>query len=163
MSRARTRLPIVVTAGLMLVTFSLGWALAKSGLVAVTAPPLLNELEAQFTEQMTNVALVGQFTIAGPEGREASPDRYEIASVMKVADDRWRFMARLMYGQVNVELPITVTMVWAGDTPMITITDFSIPTLGTFTARVLFYGDRYVGTWQHDDVGGHMYGLIEAL
>ena len=36
-----------------------------------------------------------------------------------------------------------------------------VPTLGTFTARVLFYGDRYVGTWQHGKVGGHMFGKIE--
>ena len=54
-----------------------------------------------------------------------------------------------------------VTMRWVGDTPMITMTDLSIPTLGTFTARVFFYGDRYAGTWQHDRVGGHMFGSIE--
>jgi hypothetical protein len=41
--------------------------------------------------------------------------------------------------------------------------DFAIPTLGTFTARVFFYGNRYAGTWQHDKVGGHMFGRIEKL
>jgi len=59
-------------------------------------------------------------------------------------------------------VPIVVTMPWAGDTPIITMTDVSIPTLGTFTARVFFYGDRYAGTWQHGAVGGHMFGRIEA-
>ena len=48
-----------------------------------------------------------------------------------------------------------------GDTPMITLTDLAVPTLGTFTARVFFYGDRYAGTWQHGNVGGHMFGRIE--
>ena len=39
---------------------------------------------------------------------------------------------------MDVTLPIVVTMVWAGDTPMITLTDFAIPSMGTFTARVFF-------------------------
>ena len=89
----------------------------------------------------------------------ARPDRYDISSVDKVGPDQWRFTARLSYG--NVSLPFVVTMVWAGDTPMITMTDVTIPTLGTFTARVFFYGDRYSGTWQHGQVGGHMSGRIE--
>ncbi len=33
--------------------------------------------------------------------------------------------------------------------------------MGTFTSRVMVYGDRYAGTWQHDKVGGHMWGHIE--
>ena len=163
MVAVRGRLRLFATAGLMLVTFAIGWALAKSGLVAVTAPPPLSQLEQQFAERMTDVVLVGQFTVAGREDRGSRQERYEIASVTKVDDNRWRFMARIMYGQVDVELPVTVTMAWAGDTPMITMTDVSIPMLGTFTARVLFYGDRYAGTWQHDEVGGHMFGRIEQL
>ena len=30
-----------------------------------------------------------------------------------------------------------------------------------FSARILFYGDRYAGTWQHDQVSGHMFGRIK--
>jgi hypothetical protein len=41
------------------------------------------------------------------------------------------------------------------------MTDTSLPAMGTFTVRVLFYGDRYAGTWQHGAVGGHMSGRIE--
>ena len=43
----------------------------------------------------------------------------------------------------------------------ISLTDLAVPTLGTFTARVIFHGDRYAGTWQHGNVGGHMFGRIE--
>ena len=161
MRNVSPRVRVVITAALMLATFALGWALARGGLSQPDPPPL-SELEARFSERMTNVVLIGQFTVTGREDRGPSEDRYEIASVTKVGDDRWRFSARIVYGSVDVELPITVTMAWAGDTPMITMTDFSIPTLGTFTARVFFYGDRYAGTWQHDDVGGHMFGRIEA-
>ncbi len=48
-----------------------------------------------------------------------------------------------------------------GDTPMILMTETSLPGIGTFTARVFFYRDRYAGTWQHGRVGGHMWGRIE--
>ena len=47
------------------------------------------------------------------------------------------------------------------DTPMISMTDVAIPSMGTFTVRLVFYGDRYAGTWQHGQVGGHMFGRIE--
>ena len=37
-----------------------------------------------------------------------------------------------------------------------------LPGLGeAFSARVLFYDDRYAGTWDHGDYGGMMYGTIE--
>ena len=161
MVQVRGGLRFLVTAALMLVTFAVGWIVARSDL-GVTPPPL-NELEQRFIERMTNVVLVGQFTVAGREDRRANLERYEIESVTKVDENRWRFMARVTYAEVDVKLPVTVPMVWAGDTPMITLTDFSIPTLGTFTARVFFYVDRYAGTWQHNEVGGHMFGRIEKL
>ena len=44
---------------------------------------------------------------------------------------------------------------------MIMLTDFTIPTVGTFTVRVFFYGDQYAGLWQHGTTGGHMFGRIE--
>jgi hypothetical protein len=50
---------------------------------------------------------------------------------------------------------------WAGDTPIITLTNMAIPGLGTFTARVLIYDNRYAGTWQHGPVGGNLFGKIE--
>ena len=41
--------------------------------------------------------------------------------------------------------------------------NYQIPTLGTFTARVFFYDDRYGGSWQHGQFGGLMYGEIESM
>ncbi len=121
----------------------------------------LNALELEFTERMANSVLVGRFVVAGREDSMPRPERYEIESVTKVGEDQWRFAARMQYGNTNVTLPIVVTMLWAGDTPMVSLTDLTIPMLGTFTARVIFYGDRYAGTWQHGEVGGHLYGAIE--
>ena len=121
----------------------------------------LNALEQEFAERMANSVLVGRFVIAASEDSVPRPERYEIEGVTKVGEDQWRFTARIRYGDTNITLPIVVTMLWAGDTPMVSLTDLTVPTLGTFTARVIFYRDRYAGTWQHDEVGGHLFGVIE--
>ena len=161
MAQAQRFIRLAVTVLLLLVMFAAGWLVAKTGVGSRVDRASLSDLERQFTDRMKGVALVGRFTIAGREDRQASPDRYEISSVEKVGADDWRFNARVTYGRVDVTLPIVVTMRWAGDTPMITMTDVTIPALGTFTARVFFYGDRYAGTWQHGNVGGQMFGRIE--
>lgn len=160
MSRSRGLIGTGIILLLMIVTFSAGWAIAKLGIGAGIHPSSLSELEQQFTERMRGAAMVGWFTVAGQEDRPARPDRYNISSVEKVGDDRWRFNARMDYHGTEVTLPVTVAMRWAGDTPMITLTDFAIPTMGTFTVRLFFYGDRYAGTWQHGRAGGHMFGRI---
>ena len=67
-------------------------------------------------------------------------------------------------GSVDMTLPVVVPIRWAGDTPIVTITDMVIPGLdGTFTARVMFYVERYAGSWQHGEYGGLMYGTIAPL
>ena len=110
---------------------------------------------------MKGVSLVGSFTVAGRTDRPARPDRYDIASVEKVGDNVWRFNARMRHDDFDVTVPVAVPMRWLGDTPMIMMTDTSLPGIGTFTVRVFFYGDRYAGTWQHGKVGGLMSGRIE--
>jgi len=146
---------------LLAVMFAAGWLVAKSGVGQGVDPASLTDLERDFAERMQNVALVGHFTIDGREDMGGRPERYEIASVTKVGENDWRFDARITYGNTDVTLPVTVPIVWAGDTPMISITDFEIPTLGTFDTRLIFHDDRYAGSWQHGEFGGLMYGTIE--
>jgi len=161
MATGRSWLRGVLALVALLVVFGLGWLVGTAGIGRAAPRASLNDLERRFTDQMHGAALVGRFTIAGREDRQASPERYDIASVEKLAGNDWRFNARIRYGSVDATLPIVVTMLWAGDTPMITMTDVSIPSLGTFTARVFFHGDRYAGTWQHGQYGGHMFGKVE--
>ena len=146
---------------LLVVVLALGWLAGTVGIGRRASPASLTDLERQFTDRMRDAVLVGRFTIAGREDPAASPERYEISSVEKLGGGDWRFNARIKYAKFDVTLPIVIPMVWAGDTPMITMTDVSIPSLGTFTARVFFHGDRYAGTWQHGTVGGHMFGQIQ--
>jgi hypothetical protein len=142
----------------LVLTFGAGWLTAKLGIGSAVDPASLTDLERQFTDQMKNASLVGKFTIAGSEDR-ATADRYDITSVQKVGDDRWQFQAKI--GETGVSLPIVVPMRWIGDTPIIEMTDYSIPTVGTFSVRLLFYQDRYFGSWQHGKFGGHMFGMIQ--
>ncbi len=119
-------------------------------------------LEREFAEKLTGATLVGSFTIDGqPNNKAPNTERYELESVTKAQGEYWVFTSRIKYGQNDVKIPLTLQVLWAGDTPMISLTDLAIPGLGTFTARVMFHGDRYAGTWQHGDVGGHMFGKIE--
>ena len=120
-------------------------------------------LEKRFSETLSGAALVGTYSVIGKnEDRPPRPERYELQSVKKLEgrEDFWVFTARIKYGQKDVKLPLALKVLWAGDTPVITLTDFTIPGLGTFTARVMIYGDRYAGTWQHGEAGGHMWGRI---
>ncbi|MBI1345299.1 hypothetical protein GC163_03335 [bacterium] len=116
-------------------------------------------LEKAFAEKLTKATLVGNFSVVGKENNR--PERYEIDSAEKLEEDNWLITARIKYGQNDVKVPIAVKVYWADDTPIISLTNITIPGLGTFTSRVMFYGDRYAGTWQHDAVGGHLWGVIE--
>ncbi|MEX1094448.1 MAG: hypothetical protein WED34_00270 [Planctomycetales bacterium] len=150
--------------------FLAGWAMLVVGTLAATAaaqeqpaaPPVLSDQERAFAEKLSGATLVGRFTIDGKAEQAPKAERYEISKVSKLRDDYWVFNARVKYGDKDVTVPITLKVLWAGDTPMISMTDLAIPGLGTFTCRVFFYGDRYAGTWQHGDVGGHLFGRIEA-
>jgi hypothetical protein len=161
MTRIKSVFGVLAAILLLLITFGSGWIVATLGIGSALDPAALPERERQFAERMNNVALVGSFTGAGGEERAPRADRYDISSVEKVGEDRWRFNARMRHDDFDVTLPVTVTMRWIDDTPMIMMTDTVIPALGTFTVRVFFYGDRYAGTWQHDQFGGHLFGRIE--
>jgi hypothetical protein len=44
--------------------------------------------------------------------------------------------------------------------PVISVTNVAFPGLGTYSARVVIYGDGYAGTWNGRDHGGQMFGRI---
>jgi hypothetical protein len=65
----------------------------------------------------------------------------------------------VVYGHTPVPEPEWLNR-WAGDRPVITLTDLSIPGVGTYTARVLLYSDQYAGTWSGGTHGGQVFGKI---
>ena len=136
----------------------LGAASAERG---TPKPRPLSAREREFQEMLSDVTLVGHFTLDGEEQRgKLREERYTIRKVMKMAGDYWLFPARVQYGGRDITVPLPLAVKWAGDTPMITLTDLKLPKLGTYTARVIIYRGQYAGTWSGGSHGGQMFGKI---
>ncbi len=127
---------------------------------ATTKPGDRPALEADFQKLMTRAVLVGHFSVDGQDA-PAKQDRYTIVRATKLQNDIWLFTVRIEFGGKDVTVPMPVPVRWAGDTPVISVTDLTVPGIGTYTARVVIYRDRYAGTWNGADHGGEMWGHIE--
>lgn len=118
-------------------------------------------LEKQFAELLTGSALLGNFTIDGQAtDKLPKPDRYQLTRVRKLRDDYWLFLGHYAGKPLP---PLAIRVLWAGNKPVLTMDTLTIPVLGTFSFHILIDGNRYAGTWQHDQVGGHMWGLIQKV
>ena len=128
---------------------------------AATQPVDQAALEKEFTERMTNVVMNGQYTVGN---KPPKADKYTIVSVQKLKGDDWLFRAQVHFYEKAFVMPMIVPVKWAGDTAVISVTDFGLPGFGTYTARVVVYKDQYAGTWGSSRAGGpsgHMWGKIE--
>jgi hypothetical protein len=118
----------------------------------------------KLTKMLTGVKLVGHFTIDGKPLNDLQQETYEIKSAKKLPDgDLWMLICRIQYGGKDVSLPLALPIQWSGNTPVISLEKFTIPGMGTFSARVVLHDGKYAGTWSHDAVGGHLFGRIEPL
>ncbi|MBI4660416.1 MAG: SUMF1/EgtB/PvdO family nonheme iron enzyme [Verrucomicrobia bacterium] len=120
------------------------------------------DLEQKFKETLSNSVLVGRWCLVkdGKLGEERE-EKYTIRTVNKAGEDLWLIFARVQYGEKDVTLPVPVQVKWAGDTPVISITNLGLPGLGTYTARVVIYDRTYAGTWSGPNYGGLLHGIIE--
>lgn len=119
--------------------------------------------EAALEAFLTGSKLRGQFTMDGKPLTDLQDETYEIrkAHKLKPDSDTWAIHARIKYGEHDVVVPVPIKILWAGSTPVLTMDKMTVPGLGTFSARVVLHGNRYAGTWQHDEVGGHLFGTVE--
>jgi hypothetical protein len=133
---------------------------AGPGSAATPEETAANERAEKFAKYMTGASLKGRFTIKGKDDKMPE-ETYTISKCEKLpAEDMYRFTARIQYGDTDSELPMEIPVHWAGDTPVISLTNMWLPGLGTFSARVLIYEGAYAGTWSHGEVGGQMFGAI---
>lgn len=130
--------------------------LAGCGGTKVATPQ--EQLDAQLSAMLTGAALVGQSTTWKKQGLSGE-ERYSIDGMTKVAGKTWLLRTRMKLGGTEVPLPVPVTIEWAGDTPMIQVTDVAMPG-GPYSARVLLYKDQYAGTWLGPGRGGQLFGKI---
>lgn len=118
----------------------------------------------RLAEYLTNKKFVGRFTVDGSDADAFKVEQYEISKCEKLPEpDRYRLTARIKYGKTDQEVPLELTILFAGDTPVITLDSMWIPGMGTFDARVLIRRDRYAGTWKHDAKGGQLFGKIVPM
>ena len=117
--------------------------------------------EAAFAELLTASKLVGFFTQDDAPEAGLIQDSYTIKRVSKQEDGRWLFEAVIEYSGKDIPFAMALPVLWAGDTPVISLSDFAVPLVGTFSARILFDGNQYAGTWRGADHGGHMFGVVE--
>lgn len=126
------------------------------------AAPAQAELEKKFAEALSGATMVGHYT-NGPidKNTRLEEDRYALTKVSKVNGDLWLFEARIQVEGHDVTLPVPLRVLWAGDTPVITLDELTLPGLGTFSARIVIHGHQYAGVWTHGDKGGEMFGRIQ--
>jgi hypothetical protein len=124
-------------------------------------PPTLNESETKFKELLSNAVLQGRWcSIKDGEMGPEKQDKYTIVSIGKVKGDSWVVNTLMKYGDKEIVAPIPVEVKWAGDTPVIVVEKMAIPGGGTYSARVLFFGSTYAGSWTGGDHGGLLSGTI---
>jgi len=130
------------------------FAIAQEAAQNSTPPPLeLNDVEKQFQEALNNVTLIGYFTQG--DGKELTDDKYVIERVTKIKEDTWKFEARIQYNKKDFKVAMPLPVKFAGDTPVISLTNFTVPGFGSFTARVVMYNGAYAGTWGSAGANGH--------
>jgi hypothetical protein len=130
------------------------------------AAPVDDEAERfrRFSENLSGTKFTGSFVVSGREGDGLQSEEYHIKSVQKMeGEDMWLFTARIRYGENDITVPLPLPVKWAGDTPVISVTDLRFLGQGPFNARVVIHDDKYAGTWSHGDVHGHLFGTITRL
>ena len=132
--------------------------LATAALAQTTPPPEMTAAEKQFQESMADVTLVGYFTQG--DKAELKEDRYVVERISKVGADLWKFEARIQYNKKDMKIAMPLPVKWAGDTPVISLTKFTVPGMGSYTARVVIYDGAYAGTWGDAQHGGKLFGKI---
>lgn len=118
------------------------------------------DLEADLSRLLSGATLEGSFNSDGADPTRLSTDKYTLGTVRKLAGKTWLIQAKIGYRGSDVMFPLPLPIEWAGDTPVIVVDKLTIPGMGTFNARVMFFDGHYSGYWKHGDRGGNMFGII---
>src|SRR4030095_9990484 len=96
--------------------------------------PARATLEKQFKESLTGVTLTGSWRMHRGEKpadkaslSDPKPESYQIVSADHEKDDFWIIRARIQFAENDVTLPVRVRVVWAEDTPIITVDEVHFP------------------------------------
>jgi hypothetical protein len=135
-----------------------------SGRAAETNRVALSPQETKFKNTLSHCVLNGRWcTMKKGQMTEEYQEKYTIQSASKSGKDLWLIYAQIQFAGKDLTVPVPVKVKWAGETPVITMENVSVPGLGTYSARVLIYENTYAGTWLANDHGGMLHGLIEKV
>src|SRR5258708_7487541 len=112
-----------------------------AGALAQDSQPALTPAERDFEQSLSGVTLDGHFTKLNGGG--LTDDKYGIEKVTRLKEGLWRFDTRIQYGGHDVKMPLELEVKWAGDTPVITLTDKAVAGMGSFTVRLAIYRGQY--------------------
>ena len=126
-------------------------------------------LEKEFEQTMTGARLKGYWQMTGEDGltdkgalTEPRKESYVVSKVSKMGEGSWLVFAQITFADKDVNVPVPVRVVWAGDTAIITLDDVGVPLIGTYSARVMIHKGFYSGIWYSNvkNYGGVMAGKI---
>ena len=154
--------PRLTISAAILLAFLSSTALAEPVAGATTKPAKSQaELDTWFAKTMSNATLEGSFNV---KGSDAAPkaDKYKLGEVARKDGDQWVINATMQFAGREISVPIQLPVKWAGDTPVITVDNVGIPGHGSYNARVMIFGDEYVGIWSNTagTHGGQMWGRV---
>ncbi len=118
----------------------------------------MSAAEKHFAESMSNVTMTGFFTVGDDPATHA--DKYAIGRIWKIGDDLWNFEASVQYNDREFKATVKVPVKWAGDTPVLTLSNYLIQGQGVYSARILIFADQYAGAWGAREHSGKMFGKI---
>lgn len=148
----------------LLLAGSFAWGTSCRGDEPKESPKPLDRaaLHEKFKTMVTGTKWTGRFTVKGQDLGKLTDESYEIINAIKGEEgEMWLLKVHVKYGKTDGVYPVPIEVLWAGETPVLTMNKLSIPGLGTFSCRVVLDEGQYAGTWQHDAVGGHLFGRFE--
>lgn len=118
--------------------------------------------EAEFSAMLKNATLEGSWVpVSGAQAGEQKVDSYRVIRAKKIAAEQWQIVSRINYQGQEIEVPIPVTVKWAGDTAVVILDQVETGGGKSYSARVLFHNDRYAGSWWgKEQPGGLISGTI---
>jgi len=145
---------------LILAALFLGACSRDAGNQAAGSPAApAEDRERKFAAMMNGVTLVGRSTSLSSD-KVSGEEQYLIEKATHLSGATWLLETRFKYGVREIPIPLTVQIEWAGDTPVICVSDFAIPGMDTYTARVVLHNGQYAGTWNGQGYGGQVFGKL---
>lgn len=117
---------------------------------------------ASFSTMLENATLEGTWApLTGNPGAADKPDRYRIVRAEAKGGDQWSIVWKTHHQGQVIDYPIPAVVRFAGDSAVLFLDGMPVGDGKTWSARILFQADTYVGRWWNaQGKGGTVSGTI---